>query len=111
MQTETVESAHTKRVRRVAICLALLFAVLCAATGAAALGWWKEAFLPMTAEKYAIYCGANTPECYPEIWFVLSALFMSAIAIGAGVLTGFLATISFLPDRFLNGTRYARPTA
>ena len=96
--------------RRVAIGLSLLFALLCAAGAAAALDWWHEAQAPMTAEKYAALCGGpNTPECYPEIGYMFGALMIGTMVSGAGVLTVIVAGISSLPGRFLARLQRKRP--
>jgi len=111
MQTQTVESAFATRLRRATICLSVLFGLLCAAGASSALGWWHEAQLPMSPEKYAALCGENTPECYPEIGYVLAALMVGTLAASAGLLTVIFGGISLLPARFLAGPWRDRPTA
>jgi hypothetical protein len=62
-----------------------LSAIMLVASIWAALHFYAEARLPMTEERYARLCD-NQPECYPEIGYLLGALFSVPVALSSAVL-------------------------
>jgi hypothetical protein len=81
--------------RRITIPFSIVFLTIFVASLAAALIWRNEAYLPMSAERYAALCG-NMPECYPEWGYLFGSVMMFGVALITGLLTVAFTGMSLL---------------